>query len=556
MRLTTRQTGVISYAGLDESAVWEGAKRAFSQKEAPARFRAFLPLFPAELVVNMSYVGKSRAASPAGFSMSRDEYHQKLSEEMPQLYAGDNRLRLFKSDGSFRGGVVTVDDAWAQAFPQYEPFRGERLALHMIGGGHQAVAVPESIFPRGGGVLASAERELGITSRCRHYCAWMKERLRLGDRYDPVRFEEEYLAQTQLSAFPITQKVLARAMQDASIVHQLHASQDPAPAALYTETSQRAKDIPQYVPYRCACDVFEESPITRQTAKLMQLYHEGDSFQSDLWLPWQEAKEYLDPKKRVLDVRALCEGFQIAPATDADTRGGCYPNRVRIVSVIDRSLKPMVAETINNPAYGSGLNPMGMINRIVYLEDSSQLIHQGKLLIESHNITCENTRLPEEDLLRMRTLAEWQEHKGRLIDAMYRREISLGQMQPGTLAYERARDILNAKVERLMLLTKDAPEGYAQRSGYDSDIEYLFLKAQAREGMPDPAVRADDPLRERSIESGFAMRQKAQKFSLADLHQKPAKEAREAREASRRQRAANGEWFEQMDFLQTLENPK
>ena len=115
---------------------------------------------------------------------------------------------------------------------------------------------------------------------------------------------------------------------------------------------------------------------------------------------------------------------------------------------------------------------------------------------------------------------------------------------------------MSAKYVQLAELLRAKLPDYAQRSGYDSAIEYLFLKAQAREGMPDPAVRADDPLRERSIESGFAMRQKAQKFSLADLHQKPAKEAREAREASRRQRAANGEWFEQMDFLQTLENPK
>lgn len=550
MRLTTRQTGIISYAGLDESALWEGTKRAFSLPDTPARFRAFLPLFPAELVVNMSYVGKGRAASPMGFSMSQNEYHQKLSEEMPQLYTGDNRLRLLKGDGSFRGGVVTVDAAWAQCFPQYEPFLGERLALYMIGGGHQAVAVPESVFPRGCGVLASAERELGVTSRCRHYCAWMQERLRLGDRYDPARFEEEYLAQTQLTSFALTQKMLSRVMQDASIVQELNAPQSRMPAMLCTETSQRARDIPQYAPYRCACDVFEESPITRQTAKLMQLYHEGDTFQSDLWLPWQDAKEYL--QKHTLDVRALCDGFQIAPATDPDTRGGCYPNRARIVSVIDRSLRPMVAETINNPAYGSGLNPMGMMNRIVYLENSARLIEQGKLLVESHSITCENTRLPEEELLRMRALAEWQEHKGRLIDAMYRREVSLGQMQPGTLAYERARDILDAKVHRLRQLVSAAPAGCSQRSGYDADIDYLMQKAAAREGHPDPVMQADDPQRERSIESGFAMRQKTQTFALSDLRQKPAREPREAKEPPRRQRAASGEWFEQMDFLGNL----
>lgn len=59
MRTTTRQTGIISYAGLDEEALWAGAKRAFAQADGwvPPRFRSFLPIFPVELIVNMSYVG-------------------------------------------------------------------------------------------------------------------------------------------------------------------------------------------------------------------------------------------------------------------------------------------------------------------------------------------------------------------------------------------------------------------------------------------------------------------------------------------------------------------
>ena len=551
MRLTTRQTGVISYAGLDENALWEGARRAFAQAgdEIPDRFRSFLPLFPAELVVNMRYVGQGPQASPAGFSLSAFEYHQRLSEEMPQLYTGDNRLRCFKSDGTFRGGVVTVDRAWISAFPQYEPFAGEKLMIHMIGGGHQAVAVPESIFPRGGGVLAGAENDLGVTARCRHCCAWLREHIRPGEAYDPARMEEAYLKETELSAFFVCQKDVARATQDASIVRSLH-DEKPEPAALCTENAQPVKDIPQYVPYRYACDVFEASPVTRHTGRLAQLYHEGDTFQSDLWMPWEDVKEYLDKKKMRLDVRAVCDGFQIAPAADADTRGGVYPGQLRIVSIIDRSLQLMVAQTLNNPAYGSGLNPMGMLSRRVFLENSAEKIQKGQLMVESHTITCENTRIPEDDLLRMRALAEWQEHKGRLIDAMYRREVALGQMQPGTPAYERAKDVLNAKAERLSLLIKDAPVAHSQRSGYDSDIDYLYRKARSREGLL--AGFTPDPQREKSIESGFAMRAKAQKYTLSDLLEKPDRETR-TREEPRKQRAANGQWFEQMDFLSAFE---
>lgn len=553
MKLTTRQTGIISYAGLDESALWEGARNVFAHADEPVpeRFRAFLPLFPAELIVNMSYVGKSRMASPSGFSLDANEYHRKLSGEMPDLYAGDNRLRLFASSGSFRGGVVTVDEVWAKMFPQYEPFMGEKLMIHMIGGGHQAVAVPESIFPRSGGVLDGAERGLGITERCGHYAAWLRERLRLGDVYDPVRFEEEYLAQTELNSVCIRQKDLSRRMQDLSIVRDLQGG-PPAQTALYTEYSRSAEHISQYVPYRYACDTFEEEPVTRQTARLVQLYYEGDNFQSNLWLPYSDAMQYLNRKRVALDMRALCEGFQIAPATDADTRGGCYPNRIRVANVRDRSLKPMVASALNNPAYGSGLSPSGMINRIVWLRDSAELIRQGKLSLESHSITCENTRIDEEDLLRMRALAEWQEHKGRLIDAMYRRESALSQMQPGTLSYERAKDLLDAKVDRLAALIQDAPTAYGQRSGYDADIEYLRRLALRREGDEESVIFAADPQREKSIETGYAMRAKAQSYALSDLYQKPAKEAAAKEPENRRQRAANGQWFEQMDFLTNI----
>ena len=75
MRLTTRQTGVISYAGLDEQALWEGARRAFAQADPPVpeRFRSFLPVFPLELIVNMPYLGK------AGFSRDMDDYHPTIS---------------------------------------------------------------------------------------------------------------------------------------------------------------------------------------------------------------------------------------------------------------------------------------------------------------------------------------------------------------------------------------------------------------------------------------------------------------------------------------------
>ena len=553
MRPANRFTGVISYAGLDENALWEGAKRAFASKALPERFRSFLPLFPMELIVNMPYAGPAPFASPSGFSMRAADYHRVLSQELPDLYQGNNRVRCFDAKGVFTGGIVTVDDAWADLFPQYRPFMGDKLMLHMIGGGVQAVAVPESIFPRSGGILSRIERELGITERSQHYAAFLRERVSPGASCDYEKLEADYLRLTGLGSLRIRQKDLLHIVQESSILRELEEN-TPAPA-------RRAPGrIPQYQPYRYACDLFEPIAFPRQRTRLIQLYFEGNPFISDLWMHWQDVAGYIDKTRRTLDVQALCHGFQIAPIADPRDRGGCYPNRIRVVNVCDRDLQPMAAQTINNPAYGSGLNPMGTLNQIIWLANTPELLKSGAIKEEACSLTCENTQVPEDEFLRMRALAEWQEHKGRLIDALHRRETTLAQLQPGTLTYERSRDILNAKVERLEALIQYPPFPNCPRSGYDADIDYLRRQAQCREGItadgqPAPTLFPSDPRREKSIESGFSMRSGAQGFALSDLYIKPEREAAPRPAPSQKMRAANGQWFEQMDMFAALANP-
>ena len=536
------QTGVISYAGLDETALLEAARRALSREDGDERFRAFLPLFPAELVVDMPYVGHVRAASPLGFSLDADVYHAALSARLPDLYAGENRRRCFGPDGAFRGGVVTVDESWAGRFVQYRPFLGDRLILHLLGGGHQAVAVPVGLYPRLGAWLCDEERALGVTGRAQDYCAWMLERLSGGAR-DARALEADYLRRGDLRPFGMDQQELARTMQDVALLMALQGGQ---PAPLYTEACRQAARIAQYVPFRRACDHFEPAPLTRQTSRLAQLYTEGDEFQSDFWLPWQDAQAYLDKRRSVLDTRALCEAFQIAPALDADSRGGVYPNRVRVVSVADHTLVPLAADVLNNPAYGGGMNRSGLISRLIYLPQSAALLRDGRLTLENHNITCENTRVTEAEVLRMRARAECQEHKGRLIDALYQRESALGRMRPGTLAYERARELLDARVTRMSAMVRQASAEDVQLSGYDADIAYLRRLEDWREGRLDEEP-APDAKRQASVEGGFAMRALPRGYALADLCPKPARE-RAAREEPRTRRGPDGRVYEQMDF--------
>ena len=175
----------------------------------------------------------------------------------------------------------------------------------------------------------------------------------------------------------------------------------------------------------------------------MQLSYEEDGAPGDLWLPYQDACEYIDRQRMTLDVRALCEGFQIAPAYDPATRGGRYPTVVRIAAVRDRELRPLVADVLNNPAYGSGMNPLGMLNKLVCLPDSRELLRQRRLVLESASLTCDNAAVGVEEYRRMRAMARWQEWKGRLVDALYRRESALSQLQVGTPAYERALSLIH-----------------------------------------------------------------------------------------------------------------
>lgn len=516
MRVQSR--GIISYAGFDKSKLLIQAREAFIQTEdiIPQRFSAFLPLFPIELVQSMPFLGlpdgRKIQTGENGFSIDPAEYHRMLYDEMPELYTGDNYKRNFDYEDRFIGrGVMTVDRVWATAFPQYQPFQGERLVIYMIGGGPQAVAVPESIYPRGRGVLHSAEADMRIAARAEHYRAYAMERVLRGESYDAAAFEADYMEENQLKPMVIRQKELGRVMQDLSILKNLQ--DEPETAALYTENAKRAEHIAQYTPWRVACDTFDPSPTTRNTARLMQLYYENDDFISDFWLPYQDAMAYLNRQDMTLDVRALCEGFQLPPRYDAATKGARYPDRVRVAVVRDRLLKPWVGDVLNNPAYGSGMSPLGLINKRVLLKDSKELIRLNKLTLENEGFRCINTALSAKEYRAMLEAAAQQERRGELIDAMYRRESALSQIKEDNPSYPRAQQLLDARVAALRdeLDRQNSGHRRSQLSGYDADIDYLTRMEENRVGIEDDETRKPLPfspntLRVLSIESGYAMR--------------------------------------------------
>ncbi len=534
MLKTRRQNSIVSYAGLSRAELFGLAKQAFAQADfdVPERFSAFLPLFPFELIQNMDYAGNSAGGRMAasGFSIDPTEYHRKLYEQMPALYADDNHARNFDYEGRFQGrGVMTVDKAWVMAFPQYQPFLGEKLNIYLIGGGPQAVAVPESIYPRGGGVLKEAERALGITRQAEQFLQYAKNRIAAGEGYQPELFAEEYLALTGLEPVMISQGELGRMLQDLSIAKSL---QSDAPAAgLYTESAKRVEHLWQYVPQRYACDTFDVSPVTRHTARLVQPCFQENDYISDFWIPYQDLSEYVSKQRMAVDMARLCEGYQIAPAYDPATGGGRYPDALRAVVVRDREVPMMSGDVLNNPAYGGGMNPLGMIGRQVFIADSRELIRQRKLAPEELELTVENTGVQPQEFRRGLLMAALQESKGKLVDAMYRREAALGQMAEGSRAYEKARQLLDEKVQTMEGQVEQSTKlRHGQVSGYDADIDYLRRRRLQREGgaeedLREPIAFAVDAQREQSIESGYAMRNNVLRMSYAEAYAPPAAEA-------------------------------
>ncbi len=521
--MNQKPQGVVSYAGLDVSTLLAGARLMFTGDggDAPCRLASLMPLFPAELIQSMPFVGVAQpgqAVAPGGFSIDPAVYHCLLQQQEPRLYAGDNLLRNQDAEGRFHGrGVVTVDEVWTTCFPQYQPYAGERLTIYPLGGGAQCAAVPESLYPRAAALLRSAETALGITGRCHDYAHYVYQRIRAGETFDADLFETEYLTQRELAPVSLAQRDLGRLMQDLAMLRTIR--DGSSEEGLYTEDAKRAEHLRQYVPGLYACDVFEDIPQSRRTTRLLQpMWEEG--FVSDWWLCCQDASAYVEKDHMTLDMAALCQGFQLAPVYDPVTRGGRYPDRVRMITISDKELRLRTADTLNNPAYGSGMSPQGTISKLIYLPNSRELLRQGKLRGEEAHYLCVNTSVAPAAYREMTAVALLQEQKGQLVDALYRRESVMGGVTELSPDYASLRAMMNRPVEQLEAGMRSRE--MTALSGYDADLDYLRRMGMEREWKPLPNQRktfrfAPDALRQASIESGFAMRSVCLRFGWQEL---------------------------------------
>jgi hypothetical protein len=515
--------GTLGYAGLPAEKLLARGRALFaqSQPEVPQRFSVFLPLFPRELTVDMPYIGKKRGVktAPNGFLIDPTEYHARLCERFPDLYEGDNRLRNFTYDGRYVGtGAVTVDNAWADRFPQYQAFLGDKLCVYLIGGGSQAVAVPESVYPRGGSMLAAAEEALGVTQRAGDFARYVWEQVNAGQTYDADVLAADYLQAEELQPFCFTQAELEGALQELSVYLSLRS--DAVRLTHYTRNARLSQRVRQYVPMRYACDRFAPQPADERLTKLAQLYYADNDFIGDLWIPYADAYACVDRRTMALDARALCEAFQIAPRYDPETGGGRYPDAVRVAAVCDAAITPLAAEARNNPAYGSGQSPQGGPALQICVPNSREQVRRRGMTIEKCSFTVGNLPVKPERYRRMLTLAVLQEHKGRLVDALYRREIALRLIDTESPTYEKAHVLLIKRADKLAsTVDKEAAAlGDVPLSGYDAEIDYLRRMGLARE---DAAGFTHNAETERGIEGGYAMRAAMLRRPYAETEEPP-----------------------------------
>jgi len=119
--------------------------------KVPVQYRA-----DPRLVIDMLYKGKGlKGTNAAGWERNANKFFNELIEKNPELWSEENITRILDGD------IPVVDDVFIKNFTQYAECRNDALRHHHIGGGGQAVAIPESLHTGFGGIH-NYEKEYGI----------------------------------------------------------------------------------------------------------------------------------------------------------------------------------------------------------------------------------------------------------------------------------------------------------------------------------------------------------------------------------------------------------
>lgn len=126
---------------------------------------------PGELTLSMRFKGVGASGANAqGWERNSYNFFRELAQTHPEYFSKKNLHRIEKHT------VPRVDARFAESFPRYSQFKGQRMIHHHVGRDGQAVAIPSGMHT-GQGEIHRVEDALGITQRaarfsgrCAEYC--------------------------------------------------------------------------------------------------------------------------------------------------------------------------------------------------------------------------------------------------------------------------------------------------------------------------------------------------------------------------------------------------
>ncbi|KXI54742.1 hypothetical protein ACTT1L_02855 [Bacillus sp. FH] len=111
-----------------------------------------------KLVVDMPYIGKGKQSTNSeGWLRDNKYYFNELYKLHPEYFSDANIKNLNN------GWAIVNDAVFRRHFPQYDivGLKGKPLVHHHIGGGGQAMAIPQPLHPGSGGIH-NIEKQIGI----------------------------------------------------------------------------------------------------------------------------------------------------------------------------------------------------------------------------------------------------------------------------------------------------------------------------------------------------------------------------------------------------------
>lgn len=122
------------------------------------------------LVVDMPLGTAKSNSNSLGWLRDHQYYNEQLYERYPEAFSSGNRERIRNNE------TMIVDKEFISVFPEYAGFEDQPLVHHHIGGGPQAIGIPQSLHVDHVGIH-TAEKEAGVNDAARWHSDFVKSKM-------------------------------------------------------------------------------------------------------------------------------------------------------------------------------------------------------------------------------------------------------------------------------------------------------------------------------------------------------------------------------------------